>query len=398
MENPAAQADVINVFYMDIIVKTKYSGVMRVIDSFFSNFADNPRINLHLIRIAQHAPALIFQQVAANQFVIETDNRLNIWEECEFIWKNIAPMFAGKKNIILDVNTINLIDLALFIKQKTGAKIVSRLHCIPWHFRIMESDPKKFYEMMNKPIGSDHIDFYERKNYLMADKMIAVAKTGADLIRNASGIKPAIVHNGVPDKMTVPREFADKAELTAIAVGGFNKAKGIRDSINAVAKANAQGAKIKIIMVGYSSESWRKETCELFPGTDIEFAGTVPFGRLCEMYAAADIGIISSRSEQCNMSGLEMMMMGLPIIVSDIPSVREIYSEDSALFAPANLTEDGWRLDTDKMAEMLRRLAGDVNLRKSLSERARARYLEMFTEKKMIENTVDVYKKLLSIV
>jgi len=86
--------------------------------------------------------------------------------------------------------------------------------------------------------------------------------------------------------------------------------------------------------------------------------------------AAADIGVLTSRSEGSSNSVLEYMSMGLPSIVSDIPANRELLNE--VLFQPGNPTD---------LAEKLYRLWRDLSLRTCLSKEYRETAAEYSIEK-----------------
>ena len=78
--------------------------------------------------------------------------------------------------------------------------------------------------------------------------------------------------------------------------------------------------------------------------------------------AAADIGVLTSRSEGASNSLLEYMAMGLPAVVSDIPGNHEML--DGVFFEPRNPKDLG-----DKILE----LWGDTGLRERLGRDYRQR-------------------------
>jgi glycosyltransferase involved in cell wall biosynthesis len=86
--------------------------------------------------------------------------------------------------------------------------------------------------------------------------------------------------------------------------------------------------------------------------------------------AAADIGVLTSRSEGSSNSVLEYMAMGLPSIVSDIPANRELLNK--VLFQPGNPAE---------LAEKIYRLWQDLSLRACLSKEYREIAAEYSIEK-----------------
>lgn len=389
------ESEIINVFLMDCTVKGKNSGVMRFIDNMFVSMKQIPNVRPHLIRIVIHSHMLAFAQVEPDQFIIETDMRLPILNEQEFIWKNIAPMFAGKQNIVFDLNTIDLIGLGIFLKTHTNGKVVSHLHCIPWHI-FYDGNPKKFFQLSKKPPGSQHyFNTAEQYMYRMSDKMIAVAPSGGKMIRNLSGITPVVVKNGIKDAMLDwTREFPDKDEITGISVGANNRRKGMDYNLEAAWKALQRGVKIKMIIAGATPEEWQNEMREQFPGLDITF-GNYHIRELFEKYQSADFGLISSITEQTSYCTMEMMMSGLPIIAVNVEAYREMEMADCAIFVPVSRDGDRLKPDTDKMAEHIEELSKNKDLRQKMSAAARASYLKHYQSARMVNETIEVYKKLL---
>jgi glycosyltransferase involved in cell wall biosynthesis len=88
--------------------------------------------------------------------------------------------------------------------------------------------------------------------------------------------------------------------------------------------------------------------------------------------AAADIGVVPNRSHPpisarytSPLKIFEAMAVGLPLVVSDLPSLREILSPEEAAFFEAD--------SAPALARALRELARDEPRRTALSERMRAR-------------------------
>jgi len=81
---------------------------------------------------------------------------------------------------------------------------------------------------------------------------------------------------------------------------------------------------------------------------------------------AADVFVLSSRSEACNMAMIEAMASGLPIVASDIGPLRDIFRDGcDGLAVPPG--------DARALAEALGRLVDDAPLRRSLACNARQR-------------------------
>jgi glycosyltransferase involved in cell wall biosynthesis len=80
----------------------------------------------------------------------------------------------------------------------------------------------------------------------------------------------------------------------------------------------------------------------------------------------ARAGIVASPSlyEPFGLAALEGALAGAALVLSDIPTYRELWDE-AALFAPAG--------DPDALRHALNRLARDTDLRLELRQKARAR-------------------------
>ncbi|MDF1836555.1 MAG: glycosyltransferase family 4 protein [Planctomycetota bacterium] len=84
--------------------------------------------------------------------------------------------------------------------------------------------------------------------------------------------------------------------------------------------------------------------------------------------AAADVGVVPNRSQPAISSRytsplkvFEAMAVGLPLVVSDLPSMRDIVSDEEVRFVVPD--------DATALADGIRSLFGDANLRKELGRR-----------------------------
>ena len=121
------------------------------------------------------------------------------------------------------------------------------------------------------------------------------------------------------------------------------------------------------------------------------------YKRQKELYTTNTIGVIPSLHEQCSYVAIEMSMFGMPMIVSDVDALSEMFEDEvNALRIPLVFDEDfGLELDEEKLADAIIRLIDDEALRLKLSTNAIKNYQERFTLEKMIENTINVYEQLI---
>jgi len=106
-----------------------------------------------------------------------------------------------------------------------------------------------------------------------------------------------------------------------------------------------------------------------------------------EILAAADVFAFPSLWEGLGGALIEAMALGLPILASDIPAVREVVEEgaNAMLVKPA---------DPVALASGLRALSGDATLRTSFGERSRSIFLSRFTLQRSAAGMADLYRRM----
>ena len=106
---------------------------------------------------------------------------------------------------------------------------------------------------------------------------------------------------------------------------------------------------------------------------NVRLDGFQPPTRIATYLAAADLGVIPNRSEPAisarytsPLKAFEAMAAGVPLVVSDLPSLRELFTDgdDARLFSPD---------DAGALAAAIGEVMGDDDLRRGLGERLAAR-------------------------
>ena len=85
---------------------------------------------------------------------------------------------------------------------------------------------------------------------------------------------------------------------------------------------------------------------------------------LARLYARADLFALPSITESYGMAVADALAAGLPVVACDIPATREV-ARGAAVLVP--------RGRVDPLADAIERLAGDAELRRRMSRRARER-------------------------
>ncbi|MBP0443315.1 glycosyltransferase family 4 protein [Roseomonas sp. SSH11] len=99
--------------------------------------------------------------------------------------------------------------------------------------------------------------------------------------------------------------------------------------------------------------------------------------------AASDIFCLPSHFEGLPMSVIEAMLTGLPVVATRIGGPREqVLDGETGLLVPPGTVEP--------LAAALNTLAGDAKLRARMGEAGRARALDLYDEKRVVERTLDL--------
>ena len=195
------------------------------------------------------------------------------------------------------------------------------------------------------------------------------------------GTRIEILPNGTDVSRFVPATAEERQQLRCelglngkgpicVSVANLCKVKDLETLIQSAALLRGEFPNIQFLLVGDGPqhEDLEKLANRLCLSEIVKFVGRRSDVR--PFLAAADIGVLTSRSEGSSNSVLEYMSMGLPSIVSDIPANRELLNE--VLFQPGNPTD---------LAEKLYGLWRDLSLRTCLSKQYRDTAAEYSVEK-----------------
>lgn len=196
----------------------------------------------------------------------------------------------------------------------------------------------------------------------MSAAVITVSSFSRYEIIRTCGINPAkihVAHNGVD-----PARGGDAAASPAVApyficVGNLEPRKNVPTLLRAFAGFRNDHPDHRLMVVGHPK---RGGTASEQPG--VEFAGYLPDDELAALTAGAIALCFPSLYEGFGLPPLEAMALGVPVIASDIPVIRELYSEAALLVPPT---------DRAAWSEAMSRLVSDAGLRSELSETGTAR-------------------------
>ncbi|MEA5046943.1 MAG: hypothetical protein VB075_20550 [Petrimonas sp.] len=145
---------IINLYLIDMSHASNTSGVDRHVSTLISGLQDVANIQVYWIHLRNDGTLLFPKEEKIGHYVkysIPLPQQYNtiiaerfwIRKYNEQVYRLIKHLFEGKENCIIHLHTLNLIDLAVYIRELTGCKIITHLHCIPWK-GLYNSNKKRF--------------------------------------------------------------------------------------------------------------------------------------------------------------------------------------------------------------------------------------------------------------
>jgi glycosyltransferase involved in cell wall biosynthesis len=233
------------------------------------------------------------------------------------------------------------------------------------------------------------------------DLVISVSEALADVLRRRVLHDPRrlrVIANGVDvDRLrpsshasTLRQDLGIPAGIPVIgSVGRLEPVKNYRLALKALARLEGLGTGRPpvLILVGDGSERVMLEELARTRGV----AGRVRFlgwrDEVERLYGAFDLFTLTSRSEGTSISLLEAMSTGVCPVVTDVGGNRAVLGPELAsLLVPSD--------DDATLASVWGRHLLDAELRRNMGRRARARVEREFSLGRMVEDHIEIYRRL----
>lgn len=403
----------INVIYLHVIYDNYYTGIDRYIEMCKRGLQRDDNMQIHSIFLTD-CKERIFTQISICNGIVDALIPMPIQEKLvlkrEPYWKNryfdviigiMTPYLKNMRNVIFHVHNTFLIDLAYLLKRCFGGKTVYHLHCLPWKYQY-NRDVVYFNKLYSAYLSKD-IDNFRRlevecfkDEYL--DKIICLSQVAKEYlikVRQISNEKINVIENGLVPIKGFERNINDDV-VEILYVGKVSADKGVFELLKALQIVYGKKYKFKLIIAGSCLKKVEDFIYRTFGMLDIHVLGQQNINELYNLYGSCMMGVVPSLYEQCSYVALEMSMFGVPMIVSDVDALSEMFEDEvNALKIPLVFDEDfGLELDKEKLANAIIRLIEDKTLRQRLSSNVVKNYKERFSLDKMIVSTIDVYEQL----
>lgn len=268
-----------------------------------------------------------------------------------------------------------------------------------WSKRSMQP----VYEECREPNWRDRFAPSVRMTFNLATRVLPVSSAvGNELVSLGMAAHKITVFRNACDRPTAPvdrtavraRLGLNTDDIAVITVGRAARVKGWDLLVSAFVSVAASVANAKLVLVGGfegreerpAYESLKREI--VAAGLDQRVTFTGYSRNVFEMLAAADVFVMPSRSEGDSNALLQALMSGLPCIATRVGSAADlIESGTNGILVP--------RADVPAMADALRSVLSNAQLRKSLAVAAAAKE-HAPTSLEYATRLVDLYESLLT--
>lgn len=238
----------------------------------------------------------------------------------------------------------------------------------------------------------EELDFINTVDHLVCLSKEAVRKLKDD--HKVPEEKISLIYNGVADRWrSITKEGRNflrrkylirEEEKVLLFVGRVDLFKGVDLLLEVMRHLLLEKDNIHLFIVGDGLLNVYMKNCAPL-WKHISFTGKLSEEELDELYMIADLGVIPSWHEQCSFVGIEMMMFGLPVVVSDVPGLREMFEEQD-VFASSTLCVRNDEQVVLDWARIVKARLDDLNVKNKISRCLRSCYEEKYNTDRMKMN------------
>ena len=315
------------------------------------------------------------------------------------------------KDLVFHFNYNLCYSLAKGLKAAFECKTVATIHFLKWQL-VLNSNLSRFRVIKNQKLPNDQslatTVEYESLLYKEVDRVIALSGYTKELLLNEYNIEPekvSVIPNGLADIKPVSetdKEFLRRKwhlpekELLILFIGRLNPVKGLSYLLGAFREVLKVLSNCRLMIAGNGHyDTYIQGNSDIC--TKTSFAGLLEKNDLYELYQMADIGVMPSFHEQCSYVAIEMMMHGVPLVVSTSTGLNEMVEEGvSGLHIPVIESEEKTEIDASLLAEKILYLLLNPDERKRMGLNARRRYENVYSTDVFRRNMLNFYASLLN--
>ena len=194
------------------------------------------------------------------------------------------------------------------------------------------------------------------------------------------------IYHGVPDVDRTPVARVAAGPLIG-TIARHDPIKGLDVLIDAMALL----PEVRLVLIGSGPETGAlRSRCDRLGVSDrVEFRDVPWDEQAADHLASFDLFVLPSRDEGFPVTIMEAMLAGIPVVATDVGSVRESVDDGATgLVVPPD--------DPAALAEAIRQLVDDPSQRERMGTEARRRGVERFTVDATVDAYLDLYREVLA--
>lgn len=316
---------------------------------------------------------------------------------------------------IFHINYLTSYYLVKYLKELFYCKIVFTLHYTNWSFRYL-GNYSFVKNLLSKPFeelnASNRLSVmmigFDKKMLKICDKIICIANHSRKYmteIYDVSTTKITVINNALRDiyqKISKQEIQIIKQKLhlplsTKIVVfaGRLEEVKGVSFLIKSFKQVLKCNPNTHLFIAG-EGNNMKQYLSEAYPyWTKITFTGFLNKERLYDLYKIADVGVVCSLHEEFGFTAIEMMMMNIPLVVSNTTGLAEIIQDNSSGFKVPIIYRDGFpQLDTEVLSEKICILLNNRQIASRFKENGRKKFINEYNILLWNRKMLELYKSL----
>ena len=227
----------------------------------------------------------------------------------------------------------------------------------------------------------------EKFGILFYDKVISVTP---EIVAFLTPKKGVLIQNYPIVSLIESKSKTDKTtdKTVLIYAGGLSKIRGIKEICEATEKANAN---VELQLLGnWESENFKNEC--LKNKTKINYLGSKPLEEIFPIMKSADVGLLTFYPVKNHLNcmpnkSFEYMICGLPIIMSDFPYWKGLYSSSSLFVNPNSV---------DEIKQKIEWVVNNKQAAKELGEKGKKEVLEKYSWEAEAKKLTQMYHEIIS--
>ncbi len=281
---------------------------------------------------------------------------------------------------------------SLFLARRPAAPLVVRMHGSDYIFRKYTGEPHHAGSRWNHRL--------EQTVWRHARAITSPSQFQAREVTGEMGWQPEridVIPNPIaPEMLAEARKAgadsaAPRRDSIILYTGRLAVVKGTVPLLQAIPQVHGEHPRARFVLAGPCQMSegpghWGLERSSEVGGRPVAWLGHVPWPKLVDWYRRASVFVMPSYYETFGISCLEAMAFGLPVVATRAGGLPEVVEDGvTGLLVPPG--------DPQALADAIRRLLADPELRRRMGQAGRERVVAEFTADRVVRETIAVYER-----